>query len=250
VTGWTASPDFPTTPGVHKTTIGGGGCEFNTICPDAFVTKIPFGNTLRVLKVYPNTGGNAGTITATIYGSGFRAGVSAKLTKLSEPDIIGNSITVAFEGSLLNLTFNLRGEVAGSRDLVVTNPDGTTVVQQNAFTIEQGGAPQIWTDVLGRNVIRGGREQTFYIQIGNRGNIDAKSIAIGIGFPKYLTWQLAPDVNVLTTLQTTKDIIIMVTTPVIPAGNVITVPLRITAPDTPNFAHATFQIRTWSSSSN
>jgi hypothetical protein len=47
VTGWTTSNDFPTTPGALDTTIGGGSCDGDSYCADAFVAKLsPDGGTL------------------------------------------------------------------------------------------------------------------------------------------------------------------------------------------------------------
>jgi hypothetical protein len=47
VTGWTTSNDFPLTPGAVQRTIGGGSCDGDSFCADAFVTKLsPDGATL------------------------------------------------------------------------------------------------------------------------------------------------------------------------------------------------------------
>jgi hypothetical protein len=55
VTGWTYSPDFPTTPGVFQTTYGGGTCGVppNTYpCYDTFVTKLNLAGTMLEYSTY------------------------------------------------------------------------------------------------------------------------------------------------------------------------------------------------------
>jgi hypothetical protein len=59
-----------------------------------------------------------------------------------------------------------------------------------SFTIQQGGAPELWVDVLGFDVIRVGRPQVYVLTYGNKGNMDASVGHFWVSFPSALTWNL------------------------------------------------------------
>ncbi len=85
----------------------------------------------------------------------------------------------------ISTTFDLTGKARGLWDVVVTNPDGEQFTLPEGFTIEEGRAAQPWVDIIGRDTIRVGREQTFHIIYGNRGNVDAVGVPLWIaGIPK------------------------------------------------------------------
>ncbi|MCA1686799.1 MAG: hypothetical protein LC745_12690, partial [Planctomycetia bacterium] len=79
--------------------------------------------------------------------------------------------------------FDLRGAAPGQRNLSVTFSDGTTLTLPNAFTVEAGGDPNVWADVLGRASVRAGQSQRYTILYGNRGNVDAIATPLTIGIP-------------------------------------------------------------------
>src|ERR1051326_3349904 len=139
----------------------------------------------RGLLVFPNHGGNAGSVTSTIFGSGFQPAATVKLTGLGA-DIVGTNTTVA-NASVLTTTFNLSGATPGARTVVVTNADNTSVTLPGGFTVEQGGAPQIWVDIIGRDKIRIGSEQAYYIVVGNSGNLNVYDAMVFINVPSGLT---------------------------------------------------------------
>src|SRR5208283_213669 len=74
VTGWTSSANFPATQSSYQQTLNSGG----SVPEDAFVTKFPLGSPggLSVAGILPAVGGNAGTVTATVIGTGFHQGVT------------------------------------------------------------------------------------------------------------------------------------------------------------------------------
>jgi streptogramin lyase len=130
---------------------------------------------LSITLLSTNHGGNAGQVTVQMYGCGFGNGTQVKLTGLGA-DIVGTNTTVS-NGSVLTTTLNLTGATPGARTVVITNAGATSVTLPAGFTVEQGGAPQIWVDIIGRDKIRIGSEQTFYIAYGNAGNIDWNGLA-------------------------------------------------------------------------
>ena len=141
-------------------------------------------------SVFPNKGGDTGSATVRISGRGFIEGATVKLVRAGQPDIVGDPVRVDTDGRAVATTFNLVGKQRGLWDVVVTNPDGTPMVFPDGFTIEEGRAPEIWVDIIGRDVTRVGRLQTLYVLYGNRGNIDAQGVPIWIRLPKGAEWNL------------------------------------------------------------
>lgn len=129
----------------------------------------------------PLHGGNTGKVTIQIVGSGFQSGVTVKLTGIG-PEIVGTTLTDS-DASLISATFDLTELSPGSRDLVITNPNKTSLTIPAAFTIDDGGSVDLWVDIIGRNLIRSGFDQTYYVQYGNRGNIDSKPTIISAEVP-------------------------------------------------------------------
>lgn len=205
--------------------------SINLICTDQKITL-----------VLPNHGGNAGSATAQVNGCGFQAGLSAKLTGIAS-DILGANTTVANQFSF-NTTFNLTGATAGLRNVVVTNPDNTTTTLTGGFTVEQGGAPQVWVDIVGRDKIRIGSAQTFYISYGNRGNLDAPAAHIWLSFPTALQWKVASGQQpTATQVLKNGDILIVFDILPVPAGSTGAIPLVL---QTPTTFTSPFQLRAWS----
>jgi hypothetical protein len=66
---------------------------------------------------------------------------------------------------------------------VITDPNGTSVTLAGGFTVEQGGAPQISVDIIGRNQIRIGQAQTYYVLLDNKGNVDSSGEIVSVGVP-------------------------------------------------------------------
>ncbi len=213
--------------------------------------------------VTPNHGGNTGGVTVRVNGTGFQPGAQLKLTGIG-PDILGTGTAVLNTNTLIS-TIDLTNAQAGLRNLVVSNPDATSTTQPGAFTVEQGGAPQIWIDVVGPPRMRFGREGTFYITLGNTGNIDAVGVPIWIEVPNGVSLDLgfslvpvpgaaATSSLTLQTLQAasaTNSIPFQVSVsngtvaglllPVVPSGSSFTIPVVLGA----SSALAAFPIQTW-----
>lgn len=138
--------------------------------------------------IRPNRAGNTSSLVALIYGTGFLNGATVKLTRNGEPDITGSSVTVAGNGSVLTTSFALTGAMPGLWNVTVMNPDGSSVSRNGALMIEQGGASQVWADIVGPPNIRVGYPARFKIFFGNRGTVDAfatplvLAISTNVGF--------------------------------------------------------------------
>lgn len=135
------------------------------------------GGAFAVTQIRPSAGGNGGTVSAAVAGNGFAAGATVKLVRFGQPDIVGDPVQVDVGGSAIATVFDLTGAAVGAWDVVVTNPDTTSETLFDGFTVEAGGAPDVWVDVTGL-LLRPSRTSRFTIFYGNRGNVDALAVPL------------------------------------------------------------------------
>jgi hypothetical protein len=140
-----------------------------------------------VLPLKLNSGGNNGTLTTEINGAGFAPGVTVKLSQAGQPDIFANPANVGLSRTTIGVTFDLHGAALGGWDVVVTNPDGTSIRLPGGFNVVQGRPHNLWVDVLGPSAARLGTTVSFDIVIGNRGTVDARFVPVVIDFSPYVT---------------------------------------------------------------
>jgi len=129
--------------------------------------------TFSITSIFPNRGGNAGSVTLTIHGGVFDQGATVRLERTGEAAIPSGAVSVIDEGLTLVTTFNLTNRAPDAWDVAVSNPDGESALFAAGFTVEEGGSPQMWVDITGRNQVRIGRETEYLITYGNSGNVDA-----------------------------------------------------------------------------
>ncbi|MCH7697826.1 MAG: hypothetical protein IH865_02655 [Chloroflexi bacterium] len=204
--------------------------------------------------ILPTKGGNTGSVSTVIYGAfgQFADGATATLTRSGEPDVVGDPVGVASDGSRIATTFDLSGSTLGAWDVAVINADGTTFTLPSGFTIEEGRAAQVWVDIVGRDVIRADRQQTYTILFGNRGNVNALGVPLWIGgIPEGATWDLGFEVTppplsdidwtqVPTQIETEGEIRVPLFIPVIPPDftGALEISLAVSAGQEPFELHA------------
>jgi hypothetical protein len=178
IAGHTSSLNFPVTSFAFQPAVDGTG--------DAFVTKFPLGTTqaLSITSITPSAGGNAGTVSPQIFGTGFHAGAVASLSCNGQP-IGGVNLSVGPGGRFLNTTFDLTSASPGTCDVVITNPDGTSVTLSQAFAVQEGSAPQVLLSTTGIAVRQAPPEVAlapskaiFFATATNNGNVDAVNTLI------------------------------------------------------------------------
>lgn len=189
IIGRTASVDFPTASAIQPN--HGNNSDFGG---DAFVAKINTGIVViptppSISVVKPNRGGNAGRVSVAIHGSGFVNGATVKLVSAGLPDIFATAVSISGDGTIASTKFNLTGQAPGVRDVIVTNPNGSTANRNQGFTIENNGYSDVWVDIIGPNGVRLGVPRTFYFYYGNRGNLDSKATPLFVAFPSYVIWK-------------------------------------------------------------
>lgn len=149
---------------------------------------------LRGPSLFPNTGGNTGTVTVSISIPGLSSGATITLTAPGQPDIIGANATVTtyYGVTVLTAAFPLTGAMPGSYNVVIVSGD-TILNISSGFTVVEGGAPDISVDLIGRSEHRPGLTQTYYIVVENHGTVDADAASIWLQFPSIISWTAGPD---------------------------------------------------------
>ena len=125
--------------------------------------------------------GTSGLVTITINGAGLDTGAIVSLTREGYPSIIAGYRKGDSTRTSLNATFSLSEATLGDWLLKVTNPDSQIAFALNPVTIESGGYPDLWIEIVGREQIRVGRNQLYVIRYGNRGSVNAIFVPIWIG---------------------------------------------------------------------
>src|SRR5262249_50995066 len=145
--------------------------------------------------------------------------------------------------------FDLTGATPDACSVVITEPDGSTLTVPTPFIIEQGGAPNVWVDIIGRNQMRIGREQTYYVVYGNSGNVDSDDpFTLFVSFPNFFSWNLDSSQPLVTSFQTEVTTVLALPASFVPPGSTLVIPIQLTVPGDPQYASKQFQITLWTNS--
>lgn len=174
VGGVTSSADFPVTTGAWRAQLAG--------VQDGFIVRfLPGGGPLELTGIQPQAGGDAGTVWTILNGREFVEGATVSLVRTGQADIVGTAVNVGSDGRTIGVSFNLNGQPQGRRDVVVTNPDGTTAVLQQGFTVEPARPATLQLDSnWGPPSIRAGQRQQYWISYRNQGNNDLVGVPIWV----------------------------------------------------------------------
>jgi Bacterial Ig-like domain (group 3) len=168
LSGSTTSTDYPTTPTAVQPLFANGDAG-----PDRSDMYYAVLGTGIIGTVGPVIGGNTGDTTVTISGAGFQSGASCQLA-LNGTTLTAGTVSVSSDGTKINCTFSLNGATAGAYDVTITNPNGgASFTRPAAFTVQSGGAPNMWVNIVARSKIRTGVPTTVTVTYGNSGNVDA-----------------------------------------------------------------------------
>ncbi len=92
----------------------------------------------RINEVEPVSSRSGETVSVLISGKNYTDGLSAKLTRSGETEIVGSNIVVDSHAGedTVEADFNLNGAAAGLWDIIITNPDGSSLKQVNGFEVK------------------------------------------------------------------------------------------------------------------
>ena len=227
--GSTNSTNFPVTADAFQPLEGGDADVFYTVL-----------GSVAIGTIGPVVGGNTGDTTVTIGGSGFESGATCELVQ-GGTTIASVAATVNSTGTGITCTFPLNGTTTGSYDVVVANPNGgSTFTSPGAFTVENGGQPDLSVSIVGRPEIRTGVPSTFYVTVTNLGSEDADFVPLWVTLPNNIKFSfdgLSPQDSTSYSYNDGTTYYSNVMLPQVAPGQTQTIPLQITsAQDSPGIS--------------
>jgi hypothetical protein len=236
VAGYTSSRDFPVTANAFQPVFANGDQVYDG--NDVFLAILGAG---AIGVVSPTSAGDTGDTTITVSGAGFQSGATCSLVQGSTT-IAATAVAVASDGSSITCSFALNGAAIGSYDVDVTNPGAGPLISKNAFTVANGGQPQVWSNITGRSFFRVNIPSTFYITYGNSGTVDAYFTELWVSFPSHVSYQIlgtiyptlgnASDQNPPALIDPTSATTFLgFIVPLLPAGSAFTIPIQFTDPN-------------------
>lgn len=135
-------------------------------------------------------GGTAGPVTVIVYGAGLSPEATVSLQRDGYDDIEADH--VGGDSTMLSLEarFDLAATAPGEWALTVINPDEQTATAPSPFLVADGGEPELWVEIVGRDQIRIGRTQTYVLRYGNSGDLDATHCYVALGVPWVLDYEV------------------------------------------------------------
>jgi hypothetical protein len=125
-----------------------------------------------ITKITPERGGNTGPVTVEVRGTNLDENATVSLAGTGTGSVQAVEVSGTPTRTSLFSLFNLEGCGAGQYTLTVTNPDGKSATSPIGFFVEDGGASDLWMEVVGRDQVRLGRPGTYCINYGNDGILD------------------------------------------------------------------------------
>ncbi len=149
---------------------------------------------LRIANIDPPVGSNCGYVTVRIAGDGISPNGSIEL--LQDNGVRYSPVSVAHDnaGQRASALFDLRDQLPGTCDVLVTDSNAEADTLRGAFRIDDVcEEPELWVNIVGRRTVRLTRPNTYFVYFGNSGAVDIAGAFLWItGIP------LSASVNVVT----------------------------------------------------
>lgn len=140
----------------------------DTLCKTVFVYGLR--------EVAPSKAGNTSDVTLFIYGAGFDSKTKVYLRDNNGAKIEPTRVQ-HYKLDALKCLFDLREKPLGLYD-VVAEFNGKEYRLDSSFSIEAGTKAQPFVNLSGRDRILFGRWQTYTLNFGNKGNVDAVGVPL------------------------------------------------------------------------
>jgi uncharacterized repeat protein (TIGR01451 family) len=132
-----------------------------------------------VTSVWPSSGGNSGTVTTEIRGTGFGSDTAALLLS-SRGEVVRGASYWYGDSTELRAVFELSGVTPGSYDLVIEDAGGTRAFLRGSFDVLPGGQRDIGLQFLGPSSVRFGRTNQVTLLVRNKGLMDAENTLVEV----------------------------------------------------------------------
>jgi hypothetical protein len=147
---------------------------------------------LQVFGSSPQSGGNRGTVTISVAGTGFSEAATVTMTGGPSGTLHPLRVEVNATGTLARATFEVSGQAVGPRHIALT--DGSQeIVLANAFRFDAAIYPTVHVQLLAPPRVPRTRERTYTIVLHNEGNVDVSGHAILSGLPNNAEWDVKWD---------------------------------------------------------
>jgi HYR domain/PKD domain len=134
---------------------------------------------------------------------------------------------------MIDGVFDLAGKPRGGWNVLVNDSSGVPKTLLNGFIIEPGQTVPLTLDIVGLNLIRPGRPQTFHLFYKNNSNVDVNGAFISVGLPINLSYSVRDDQPLARTTATPGESVLGFAVAQIPAGGQGVQQFMLTPP--PNF---------------
>jgi hypothetical protein len=147
---------------------------------------------LRITRVSPNSGGNTGKVTVIARGTGFQAGATVRLKEQNQI-ILNGQDTFVVSKTQIQTGFDLRGLMPRALTFEVINPDSTSTVAPDPFTITVGIGPRLQTRLVAPEAVRPRRQYVLWLEYANTGDNDMPAPLFVVSGPQSVSMRLSPD---------------------------------------------------------
>ncbi len=131
-----------------------------------------------VEKAEPTFFGNSGRVTIYGFGAGFKKNMSISISRGNKTYQGEDILLTDISGESFVASFVLADADTGYYDLSVTIPGDNPMILKNQFHVEKTTRPDPWAILSGRDRFLLNKWSTFYINYGNKANVDAVSVPL------------------------------------------------------------------------
>ena len=135
-----------------------------------------------VQDVYPDHGGNAGSVTLRVNGAQFTDDCTLSLQNATGETLIANQTLVQNSTHLMS-RLDLRGMSVGQYNVILTDAEQNSVLLPGGFTVEEEGMSEPWVHLEGPSAVRPGWPIRVLVTVGNDGNVNLLDYFLVLSFP-------------------------------------------------------------------